>query len=202
MDNKVIYLRIPRAGSRTITDSFCIPNNIEYYGGAHVGLWYKDGNLYDSVDKKIKEDLKKCYVFSNIRNPYRRAISIMHHWRITDKNINFDKFCERLKNNVYNGHPSEKWHATPYYKHLTYNNKIRVNFIIRLENFEDDMNFLFEKLNIKKHPLPKKNIILKNDIDYRTYYKNSKNFDIITNYYKDDINFFNYKFDDEFYIKK
>ena len=71
------------------------------------------------------------------------------------------------------------------------NGKILVDFIGKFENLESDYDYICEKLNIKDHKLPHKNKSKRKN--YREYYNDSTK-QIIADWYKKDIDYFNYKF--------
>jgi len=78
------------------------------------------------------------------------------------------------------------------------NFKIDVDFVGRFENYEEDWNFICQKINLKTKLLHerlgiqgKKNP--KNTLDYREYY-DDECIEIVRNRFEDDINFFNYEF--------
>ncbi|WP_338732838.1 sulfotransferase family 2 domain-containing protein [Mangrovimonas cancribranchiae] len=149
-------------------------------------------NNYITVNKKEYDEYFK---FSFVRNPYHRAYSwyngIMkdpvHRKQYNiDSDITFEEFLVKYLH--------KKRLMKPYMHFLKeYSGKIPLDFIGRFESLEDDFKFICDTLNIKVE-LPHKNNKKSFQKDYSKVYT-EKSYNLITEYYKEDISYFNYVFE-------
>lgn len=172
---------------------------------------------------KIVKKNYNYYSFTVIRNPYNRIVSAFK-WLIKvyeednksivpnkrrfvnlkykkfflDRNISFHNFVlmiEEILKNTVNEYNNIKWHIQPQYEQIIYN-KQKIDYIIRYENFEQDLEKFFTNNNIIfNKDLLKINLnsSSNSDLSYRKYYnENTKR--IIERIYNKDINYFGYKF--------
>jgi hypothetical protein len=70
------------------------------------------------------------------------------------------------------------------------------DFIGKIENSNQDFNYVQERLGLEKTDLYKDHVTSK--YDYRLYYQNSKTIDLVGEYYKRDIEQFGYTYNDNF----
>ena len=190
---KIIYLRLPRTGSGSLTQ-VCRNNNILYFSGRdkEMGLYYKNPNksFPDCVKSHMGDDkYNNTFTFSSIRNPWDRAVSM---WKLDYfKHMSFGGFCTKLQKNTFN-RGGEKWHTASLFHHLVDNEgALKVDFIVRFENFKEDFNTLCTTLNLTNTKLPHKN--KSNHKPYIEHY-NDKTKKIIAQHYKEDIEYFSYGF--------
>ena len=152
---------------------------------------------YISASKIILE--KKRYedslVFSSARNPYSRAVSIYQHWswKSAEK---FEDFCDAIKNNIF-PNLAAKWHSTTITEQIFDKDNLKVDFVLRQENLQQDFNTLCAKIGIPEQELPRKNASksYSNNVHYTEYY-NKQAEKIIAEKYAKDIEYFNYEFGD------
>ena len=188
---------MPRCGS-TSTVNFCQQNNIEYYGGRDMGFWGGDTilkkntspNLHKCISNYVgKEVYNKSFVFTTVRNPYSRAVSMYKHpsWSSVK---NFEDFCNSISKNEY---PSEfaKWHSTPVSEHIFSKNYLKVDFVLKLENLQEDINIFCDKIGIRRQELPHAN---KSQHKHYTEYYDDETRAIISEKYAKDIEYFGYNF--------
>lgn len=141
-----------------------------------------------------KKEYKSYFKFSFVRNPWARAYSwygnVMrdkHHQRhldIDDK-ISFKSF---LKKFVGKGMLKPQLFWLKNYKGV-----IPLDFVGRFENLNNDFEKVCEILGVGDISLPHKISSTKKK-DYREVYDEEAK-DIISNYYREEINHFDYKFD-------
>lgn len=140
---------------------------------------------------QYKQSLASAYYcFTFVRNPWDLMVSeyfyILKNYEI---NFSFEEFIEtggnvkELKWFVEKGH-----HLLPQVNFLNEN----INFIGKFENLQDDFNAICDAIKIPRTDLPCCNPT--NHNHYTTYYDNSTR-DIIAKRYKEDIEYFNYKFE-------
>ena len=192
-----IYVRMPRCGSTTIVQ-FCNKNNIRYFGGRNMGFWEYDKILKKNTSEKLYECISNCvgqkvfaesFVFTSVRNPYSRAVSMYKHqsWNSTKT---FSDFCHKVMKNEY---PSEsaKWHSCSLTEHLVNNDHLNVDFVIRLENLQEDFNIVCDKIGIPHEKLPHHN---KTKHKHYTEYYDDETREIVAEKYARDIEYFGYEF--------
>lgn len=138
-----------------------------------------------------KSEYSKLWKFSIVRNPYDRLVSLFlfqqqyseanNHKLI--KNMTFDDFVNWMN----------PWMKKTSMVSFIKNNdgKIDMDFIGRFENLNEDVNKIFEHLNIDKR-LPYINKTKKTD-SYRNYY-NDKLIKLVQKNYEEDLDFFKYVF--------
>lgn len=190
---------MPRCGSTAISD-FCKEQNISFFGGRDMQFWpdnkQRFPKLYQCVEDHVgKKRYEDSLVFSNARNPYSRAVSIYQHWswKSAEK---FEDFCNAIKNNIFPD-LAAKWHSTTITEQILNKDNLKVDFVLRQENLQQDFNTLCAKIGIPEQELPRKNASksYRNNIHYTKYY-NKQAEKIIAEKYARDIEYFGYNFGD------
>lgn len=197
---------MPRCGSSTMT-SVCRTYSIPVYGDRDMGFWGGDWSpnppllsthertskhLYECVLNYVgKAKYENSYVFSSVRNPYSRAVSMFTHqsWRSVKT---FKNFCRAIKTNQY---PSDiaKWHTATLTEHIVIGRDLKVDFVVRLENYQEDFNTVCDKIGIPRQELPHKN---KSKHKHYSEYYDEETKQIIAEKYAKDIEYFGYEFGD------
>ena len=183
---------MPRCGSTSIV-TFCGQNNIQFFGGSDMGFWQGENTsqkLCDCVSSHVgKEVYDGSFTFTSVRNPYSRAVSMYKHpsWSSVK---NFEDFCSSISKNEY---PSgfAKWHSTTVSEHIFDDNDLKVDFVLKLENLQEDFNIVCDKIGIHRQELPHKN---KSQHKHYTEYYNEETKQIVAEKYAKDIEYFGYKF--------
>ena len=132
---------------------------------------------------------KEYFVFSFVRNPWDRVISWLHfrdkRWGMFNNNIDKDVIVKELNK--------------PYFKNSTYYSMLKlrspgaVDFIGKVENLHEDMEYVFDKLNLTDRNIP--NINTTTHKHYTEYYDDDTR-RMVYNIYANDIKHFNYTFGD------
>lgn len=188
---------MPRCGSTTISN-FCSNNNIKFFGGKDMGFWGRDGflkkntseKLYECISNYVGEKLyDESYIFTTVRNPYSRAVSLFKH-RSWNASQTFNDFCNAIKREEY---PSKcaKWHSSSLTEHIVDNDHLKVDFVIKLENIQEDFDTVCDKIGVAKKQLPHAN---KSRHRHYTEYYDQETKQIIEEKYAKDIEYFGYKF--------
>lgn len=155
-------------------------------------IYYKTSPKINQILGMDKKKWDTYFIFTFIRNPYDRIVS---GWNYCNKsNIPFKQYLEmniqmnqmNHQNNIINSY--DYWHVfMPQTRHLIdINGKIRVDFIGKLENIEDDLAILLNKLGFRiiHKPFIKN---AKKHNDYITYY-DDEIYNIVQNLMKEDFN--------------
>ena len=219
---KIIFVHIPRCGGTTIEknlwkNEFNSDFDFDKSDEKHLlqGFVDKYRNKYqfDGLQHLTFHNIKKIYPvesknffrFSFIRNPYSRIASTyagvmtfrkdLRNFLVIYKDTSFKKFLHLIKKNKHT-------HWLPMNKFF---NNEDLNFIGRFENFNDDLDKLKKLINIE---LIKRNfsgdLNFSEKFNYLELYKDKECKDLVKEMYKDDLNKFNYNFDNfvEFESKK
>ena len=198
-EKNFIYIHLPKTGGTSICHALSKFATEDYK--VHDGKLKKKDTAYRLyIDGKhfnkhellveVKNRLEgsfynNAFKFTCVRNPYERVIS-HYFWKFETNEFNRKKFIDffsgKKKNNTHWG--SQK-------RSVTIENKVEMDYIIKMENIQEDFNEVCSQLNIDKIILPHKNKT--NHSHYREYYNdNMKN--LVTEWYKEDIEFFKYNF--------
>jgi len=191
----VVWVRIAKTGSTSTENTLISLESL---------IKYKDVlNKPDSFDSKkqiirvvdldqlknINIDVEDCFIFTVVRNPYRRALSgwFFHGW-FREK----DNFTQALKKPPQKHENEGAWrHFTKTMtQHLLYNNQIRVDHVIKLENYDEEFSkFLQEQLGFLKSDF----ILLKKNISNSNNKKISREeLDMMNKIFKNDFENFDY----------
>jgi len=217
-EHKCIFLHIPKTGGTSIEKFFKAPQGhhelprdqipnfstsmsinekgyLKYYG-ARVH--------YDELNEKICSDY---FMFTFVRNPWDRIISLYKFW--VEKPRNGGEFAfarERLQSvpacfkffaknidYIFSLLPKdERVHILPQYElngnhaYLDY-----LDFVGRFENFQQDFDTICDKIGIPRQKLPHEN---KTNHKHYTEYYDDETREIVERKYAKDIEYFGYKF--------
>lgn len=161
-------------------------------------------NLLMPKERHIWESYVK---FAIVRNPFDRIVSQYHYckenndFRVIGNDESywetFDSFIQRLDQvwkNFQKLPHKEKSHYIPQYDFVyDTNGNLMVNYVLRFENFNADMNEFrrLTNINIDLSKLHQKLMTSRHD-HYVRYFKNQKTIDIIQKLYKKDFEAFGY----------
>jgi hypothetical protein len=149
-----------------------------------------------------KEEFKKAYKFTFVRNPYDRVVSAYHYSQDTSDqwgNLSFEEFVDIVKEIVqtksyykWQG-PLQPNHVSPQHLYAYKDDKKIVNFIGKCENFDSVLKVVLKKLKLEiPQEEPKINTTPERE-HYKKYY-NDRTIKIIEDLYKEDIELFGYRF--------
>ncbi len=184
-EKKFMWFQVAKVASRTI-----------------YGMLKKSG-IYLDADHPYrchyaKNVYKDYFKFAFIRNPYDRLVSCyknkvlrVNHFKFSDEvweemKQDFGKFVDFVgEKNI------EKCSV-----HLRLQSKLidlnEINFIGRMENFDDDIRYVFDKLEIPYKEIMRENVS-EDKTSYRAFY-NEELKEKVTKIYAKDLNIFGYDF--------
>lgn len=140
------------------------------------------------------EQFKKYFKFTVVRNPYSRVYSWYNNVIRDDIQLNYYgiskdiEFPEYLKRCLKKSHMMKQ----QVYWLKNFKGKINLDYIGRFENIDDVFQKILKNLYIEKISFPHEQKSPK--FDYKRYY-NDFSIDLVSKFYKDDLEIFNYKFD-------
>ena len=158
LQNKTsVYLRIPKTGSTSLCKKIKPYHEILYNArDRYLGKTkYKCGNLASATRDVLGDDLfNKIFKFSFVRNPWDRAVSSWKYTSFRKKRENFKDFCKDLRFRENCGN-FQSWHTTEQWIHLydVDTCKLIVDFVGRVENFQEDFNVVCDKIGIPRQKL-------------------------------------------------
>ena len=202
--NKVIFFHLPKNAGTSISN-LLLKNESYYFSWVILSkilrrFSKKDNFFFDNFQKKIHffrshETVKSIqnkisskifdnyFKFAIVRNPYSRFVSRYNYTKLVTKNKNI-KFSEFVKEYVELGMITDKQ-----YKFLLNNNgDIGVNKILKFENISKDINEIANRISVNPNKLYKMNVSTHDN--YKEYY-DTETKNIVENFCKEDLNFFN-----------
>jgi chondroitin 4-sulfotransferase 11 len=162
-----IFIHVPRTGGTSIS-RHVFPRASRMFL-AHSTASFVQSHIGDVYWEKL-------FTFSFVRNPYERLVSWYLFYKKNRPNTHFLSFDEFLKRDtmimgsfVYNGWMDvDLWSQSVF---LTADGSsksdIIVDFVGRYENFDEDMSYICEKLELPKLTTHKHN---SGEYDYKDYY--------------------------------
>lgn len=184
LDHNFVLIRVPKTGSQSQVQLFT------KYGKEIIGPPNSINHPLHITSTELKDvfleknwDWNNCFKFGFVRNPWEREVSFYFYFkkRKQIENISFSEYIE------YQGSvPSGGYEMNNY---LT-----DVDYVARFENFEEETNFIWKKLNLPESP----KLLHLNSTEHRPYweYYNDKEILIVQEKYKKDIELYNYEFKD------
>ena len=135
----------------------------------------------DQIDDR---ELETYFVFSVVRNPWDRAVSISRYFDLPLK--------EFLKNHqkLTRQEPIRS-HALPQSIYTHNDQGLFVDMICRVESLQSDMNLVFDQIGLPRQVLPFLNV--SNRRHYSEYYSDSE-INLVADIYADDIRNYGYLF--------
>jgi len=186
-----IYIAVSKTGSTSIHKAF---SNLD---DETLFIEKENEDNKDRVNKFIYKhikatDLKKQienydehFKFSFVRNPYDRAVSWVYYY-YRNRKINLDEHS--FKELIFK---FPDWIWTGQHEFLFEDNKNSMNFVGKVENFQQDFNIICDKIGIPKQELPHKN---KTKHKHYTEYYDKETKQIVAEKYRKDIEYFGYEF--------
>lgn len=183
-EKKFIWFRVAKVGTRTIFNHLkeckvCL--DVEHANFIHYPI-----KSYDNYFK-----------FAFVRNPWDRLVSCWQNKVINCNQMGFtDSTLEKMKNfeNFVNFVSTLNLQQCD--RHLRSQSTLidlnNLNYLGRMETFEDDINYVFQRLGLMEKEVVPKNVTL-NRKPYQEYY-NKGTIEKVSQIYRKDIQMFGYQF--------
>jgi len=189
-DAKIIYLRPPRTASTSIFRDFLEKKIVGF-----VDFKTNPNGYIKWSESLTNESLKEYFIFTSVRNPYDRTISMLWNKKLPIKKLDF-----LLNNydNIFLDNDRNRMHIEPFSVLNFFKSEKQFDFEIRFESLEDDFKELCKLIQIKKKPL-RVNMASNGRKHYINYY-DDKLIKIANKIYFNDFKFHNYKMVNSFCI--
>ena len=192
---KFIFLHIPKCGGTSVESTFGAWSN-----NHSENYFYLGNNRQHCLLNEILDEHPECsnyFKFAFIRNPFSRIVSeynyILSNFKKL-KNLSFKEFILNLE--YYFKNFAYEYHSLSLCDYLVNKEgEIVVDFVGRLENFQDDFNKVCDNINMPNLTLPHamKSSNNSNKKHYTEYY-NDETREIVAQQYAKDIEYFDYQF--------
>tara|TARA_Y100000591_G_C21706734_1_gene631223 strand:- start:123 stop:923 length:801 start_codon:yes stop_codon:yes gene_type:complete len=178
-ENKFIYMKPGKTAGTSIFHHILrkkISNILHYrINNQNYSKWLNNLN---------SDNLSNYFIFTVVRNPFDRVVSICAYFNITIdnfiKNYNQKKLNEQLF-----------LHSIPLSKYNFIDNTQFTNYVCKFESLDNDLNFVFNKLDLDVTDIPHVNKTYRSE--YQEYF-NRQQIDQIYEIYEDDFKNFGYSF--------
>ena len=195
---KFIFLHIPKCGGTSIESVFGSWRN-----NYSKDYFYLGKNRQHFLLNKILDEYPKCsnyFKFAFIRNPFSRVVSEYNYILSNSKNLkdlSFKDFVLNLENYLNNF--AYEYHNLSLCDYLlNKEGELVVDFVGRLENFQEDFNEVCSKIKMPNLLLPHENVSKKSQHNsskkHYTEYYDDETREIVAKKYTKDIEYFGYKF--------
>jgi len=211
--HKYVFIHIPKTGGTSI--SHVLSKSLDTNSDIMLMHWMSSEELKNNqktaikhdmpfsghlaarhIDRKLK-DSKKYFKFAFVRNPWDRLVSLYFYLLSTCNNNMTCSFTEWIMNDIsrIGNIPLSCMlihKKQPQIERLTNNNVLLVDFIGRFENIHEDFDKITNNIGVYNTGLPHKN---KTHHDHYAKYYNNKTINKVRQWYKEDIDYFGYKFE-------
>ena len=211
--HKFIFIHIPKCAGSSIRDFYFdrpnlnwkIPNYELLYGWCpkrQIHLQHATTRQLLETELITQEDWNSYFKFTFVRNPWDRAYS-SYLWVMKDRKIsgsfkNFILGKGIFKNALTEGsdmynRACHKWKQTDFFSRK---GDYELDFIGRFENLQDDIEHINSVLGIEKK-FDNHSNKSKNRVNHYSFVYNRQNRDLISNFYREDIEGLGYTFDNK-----
>jgi len=201
---KFIFIHISKCAGTSITSNLS-KYKTDYSNSPLLWKYGSDHSIYTEYNSLLKNKISDFFIFSFVRNPYDRFLSLYTYWREgkhshTRSKINGIDIAEATWRMDFNSWVSFINLNKISCRHM--NNQLnwlldkdkKINsrlFVGRFENINYDFKKVCDILNIEKSNLKKLNYTSHHN--YREVY-NNKSIKIVSKRFQKDLDYFNYKF--------
>jgi hypothetical protein len=181
-ERKFIYMKATKTAGTSILRGVLEPNIPGIFHQKDHPQEYQ--NWIDGINDELLEDY---YIFTIVRNPWDRVVSIATYFDIPLKEFlnNFEGYCKDQRIRI---------HALPLHWYTHLDDKQFVDAICRFEVLQPDMNLVFDRIDLPRTKLP-----FMNPSDHKHYstYYGPDEIHLVEKLYQKDIAYYGYMFEDD-----
>ncbi len=218
--HKFIFIQIPKTGCTSAeikltkfgektTPHICSLASPVTCPKVRHDLVYKHANVSDLKKHTSSKFFEDCFKFTFVRNPYSWLVSNYFFWcrgihgcylkHLNQENQQYFSLHRVVKDFNLDSMSFKdwvKWYTanvcgTQLEMIVDKQNKMNLEFIGKLENFQEDFDIVCDKIGIPRQELPHEN---KTDHKHYTEYYDDETRDIVAKKYAKDIDYFEYQF--------
>ena len=191
--HKFIYIAIPKTGTTSVqkhVESLNLKETQIYNFGTKDKIPTAEAFRKHITASKLKSEVTKFdqyFKFTFVRNPYERLTSWVYYYLRKSK-IHLYKYSFKeliLKCPEFIWEPQSNW--------IFENDKNLMNFVGKVENFQEDFNTICDKIGIPQKELPHENKTERKHKHYTEYYDDETR-QLVAEKYAKDIEYFGYEF--------
>jgi sulfotransferase famil protein len=201
---KTIFVHIPKCAGQSVERVFLSKTGLTWENRSPLLLRYNPdprlgperlAHLYAMEYVRFgyisAGDFLSYFKFSIVRNPWEKLVS-EYKYRIETTGMSFSDFL--FFHFPKEGMSDFRRHMEPQWKFVCDTNKnVIVDKLVRMENLQEEIESTFQRIFNERIVLPKINQSL-NPTDYRQFY-DDRTARFVEEFYKDDIELFNYTFE-------
>lgn len=184
----LIFVHVPKTGGASITEYFRAERE-------HFPASYYKANF--------EEKFKEYFVFACVRNPWARMVSAYFYQKAKGstqeskewfnyRNQDFDSYIR----NEHDKHLKNESNIKETIYWISEKGKVIVDYICNLHTINKDFNIIKKIVNRKDDLI---HINKSNHGDYKNYYNDKKTLNLVSEIFKNDIEYFKFKFEDKDY---
>lgn len=206
---KIIFIHIPKCGGTSVENSLSIIEKGSLWGfnkniSKKINFPHELQHMTFDAYKKLLGNLKNYKIFTFVRNPFDRAISLYKDAKFKRKDIrkylnlkndfNFNEFLNKIQKSKHIHHKDQIFFLK--------NHNLKNIEILKFENFEIEFKNFLNKLNLKTK-IKKSNISKKIIFEKKLkYFENKENIYLVEKKFHKDLKFLNYTYNDFFLDQK
>lgn len=211
LNDKYLFVHINKSGGGTITNNMKI-NGETKITGVHRTLY----DMLNIAKSKHKLDLNSIFTFTMVRNPFARMLSLYLYYkkhnayeffsRKTDIDCDFNKWIEYIYSGKFD--KTRNHGGVNVFKHCFCNqlnwlkdpagNLMSIGKILKYENNEYD-HLYADILKLSKYD--SSTIVHPTKHGHYSQYYTEKSIELVSKHYQEDLDFFDYKFENIHVIK-
>ena len=197
IESKSVFIEIPKTGSDSISRTLK-KNDINWIRSVHANR-HKAHTSYmmnfDFLKKTLQiNNILNYFTFTIVRNPWDRCVSSFY-WlqkkKGIDEKYNFKSYIKSYFNNEFGVVKYSQKMKCQYTWLVDESDNIKVDFIGRFENLQEDFDIVCDKINIPRQQLPYVN---STKHKHYTEYYDDETRSIVAEKYAKDIEYFGYEF--------
>jgi hypothetical protein len=203
MEKVGIFISIPKCASKTILNMFELGRNrdIDKHEKKNNYIIFENHQRLSVLEKDY--NINDLFIFTFVRNPYDRCVSWFSYHKNIDleeyKNLSLNEWVKQGCKTHWKRQNKTNWikeNKSPLLQYNFIEGNKKIDFIGKIENFENDckeiieiLNMLFEKNKINKHIVYKH---IKANASNNKEILSDESKEIIYTLFKKDFEYFNY----------